>query len=97
MGRNQNEEPLGDVINRLMKAYGLEEGYYEAAITTYWEKMMGPSISKRTRALKLKDGVLTITTDSAPLRHELSFAKDKIVEKVNQELETRLIKSVEIK
>ena len=80
-----------------MKAYGLEEGYYEAAITTYWEKMMGPSISRRTTSLKLKNGVLTIKTESAPLRQELNFAKEKIVEKINKELEINLVKSIHVK
>lgn len=97
MSRSENEEQLGSVINRLMKAYGLEEGYYEAAITTYWEKMMGPSIAKRTKTLKLKNGILTIQTDSAPLRQELSYAREKIAQKVNSELEINLVKSVQIK
>jgi len=96
MGRDQNEENLGEVINRLLKAYGLEEGYYAAAISTYWEKLMGPAIAKRTGRISIEKGVLKVQVTSAPLREELSYSKDKIVQMINREIGQRLIKSVEI-
>ncbi|MCA1764169.1 MAG: DUF721 domain-containing protein [Cryomorphaceae bacterium] len=97
MNRDHNEEPLGDVIDRLLKAYGLEEGYYAAAIITYWEKMMGPAIARRTKGVKLHKGKLIITVDSAPLREELSYASERIMQKVNRQIGHRIVNSVELK
>lgn len=97
MSREKNEETLEHVIDRLLKAYGLEEGYYAAAIVTHWEKMMGPAIARRTKEVKLQKGVLTIWIESASLRQELSYAKDKIAEKINVEMGKRLVKSVELR
>ncbi len=92
--RKDNEEALGGVIERLLKAYGLEDGYYAAAMITHWEKMMGTAVARHTRELKLKDGVLTIKLESASLRQELSYAKEKIAERINQEFFPGLVKEV---
>ncbi len=97
MSRNKNEESLEHVIDRLLKAYGLEEGYYAAAIVTHWEKMMGPAIARRTREVKLHKGNLIIWVESATLRQELSYAKDRIAEKINREMGKRLVKTVELR
>jgi predicted nucleic acid-binding Zn ribbon protein len=97
MGRDQNEESLGGVIDRLLKAYGLEDGYYAAAVITHWEKLMGPAIARRTKEIKLDKGTLTIFIESASLRQELSFAKEKIVSKINAEMGMDLVKRVELR
>lgn len=97
MSRNKNEESLDHVIDRLLQAYGLEEGYYAAAIITHWEKMMGPAIARRTREIKLDKGNLIIWIESATLRQELSYARDRIAEKINREMGRRLVKTVELR
>ncbi len=96
MGRDQNEENLGQVIDRLLKAYGLEEGYYAAAISTYWEKIMGAAIAKRTGRISIDKGVLKVEVTSSVLREELSYAKDKIIRNINQEIGHRIVKGVQI-
>lgn len=97
MSRSDNEETLGSAITRLLKAYGLEEGYYAAAVVTHWEKMMGPAIARRTQSIKIEKGVLIVKIESAPLRQELSYSKDKIMTTINNELGVPIIKSVELR
>jgi predicted nucleic acid-binding Zn ribbon protein len=96
MNRDQNEENLGEVIERLLKAYGLEEGYYAAAVSTYWEKLMGPAVAKRTGKISIEKGVLKVEVDSPALREELSYAKEKIKTNINKEIGQRLIREVEV-
>lgn len=97
MSRSDNEETLGSAITRLLKAYGLEEGYYAAAVVTHWEKLMGPAIARRTQSIKIEKGVLIVKIESAPLRQELSYSKDKIMTTINNELGVPIIKSVELR
>lgn len=97
MGRDKNEEPLDTVIHRLLKAYGLEDGYYAAAVITHWEKIMGAAVARRTREIKLEKGTLIIYLESASLRQELSYSKQKIAEKINVEMEQNLVKKVEFR
>ncbi|MCA1751016.1 MAG: DUF721 domain-containing protein [Cryomorphaceae bacterium] len=97
MKRKDNEEQLGSVIDRLLKAYGLEDGYYAAAVITHWENMMGPAVARRTKEVKLENGKLTIYMDSASLRQELSYAKEKIAARINKEIMPGLVKEVEMR
>jgi len=97
MKRKDNEEQLGSVIDRLLKAYGLEDGYYAAAVITHWEKMMGPAVARRTKEVKLENGKLIIFMDSASLRQELSYAKEKIAARINKEIMPGLVKEVEMR
>lgn len=97
MSRNNNEESLGAVIEKLLKAYGLEDGYVGAEIISLWEKMMGPAIARRTQKLELKNGVLIVQITSAALRQELSYGKEKIAEQINKQLGKRVVKSVELR
>jgi len=97
LSRDNNEQDLGEVINRLLKAYGLEEGYYEAAIITHWENLMGRAVATRTREVKLKQGVLTVYLESASLRQELMYSREKIVQRINEEMGINLVIAVELK
>lgn len=97
MRRKDNEEPLGAVIDRLLKAYGLEDGYYAAAVITHWEKMMGAAVARRTKEVKLDNGKLIIFLDSATLRQELSYSKEKIAARINREIMPGLVREVELR
>ncbi len=97
MSRNKNEEPLNILIERMLRAYGLEDGYYASAVITHWEKMMGTSVARLTRGVKLHKGKLTISIDSASLRQELSFQKEKIADRINREILPGLVKEVEFR
>lgn len=97
MSRKNNENSLGEAIEMLLKAYGLEEGYYAAAVVTHWENLMGPAIARRTQSINIKNGVLIVRIESAALRQELSYGKEKIVQQINQKLGVRIIKSVELR
>jgi predicted nucleic acid-binding Zn ribbon protein len=96
MNRKENEEPLGGVINRLLKAYGLEEGYYTAALITHWEKMMGPAIAKRTKKLTIKNGVLRVEVESAVIREEMMYSKTSMIRNINKEIGHPLVKDIVI-
>ena len=82
--RDYNTDSLGDAIKQMLKRYRLEKKVTETELYQSWEALMGPSINKHTQSIELRDKVLVIRLDSSALRHELGFAKDKIVEKINE-------------
>ena len=94
MKRKDNDETLGNVISRLLKLYRLEEGVHSVRIVQEWENIMGPSVAKYTQDIQLQKERLIITLTSAPLRHELSFNKEKIRCRLNESFGSELIKEV---
>jgi hypothetical protein len=56
--------------------------------------MMGTTISSRTKRLYVKDRVLYIEIESAPLRNELVNAKSKMILRINEDMGTSVIDDV---
>jgi len=63
-------------------------------IEEVWENIMGKTISRYTDKLQIFGDKLVITTHVAPLKQELLYQKEKIVQRVNEALGQRVIKEV---
>ena len=57
---------------------------------------MGPSINKYTTQITVRRNKLFVTIESAPLKQELSFGKEKIKKMINEELGEEYIQDVVI-
>jgi predicted nucleic acid-binding Zn ribbon protein len=92
--RKSNEQPLKDVINRLLEVYKLKDKLNEVRLIGTWEKVMGKVIAVRTKELYIKDKQLFVRLTSPALREELTFAKDKIKNMLNKEAGENVIDEV---
>lgn len=92
--KRSNEQALREVIGELLNTYRLKPGLYQAQLKHDWADLMGPALAKRARIISLKEGKLMIKTDSSVLRSELSLAKSKIAERLNEGLGQEVIKEV---
>jgi len=92
--RTKDEKPLKDLVNQMLRAYGLGEKLDEISLIKSWEEIVGKMIAKHTTDIYFKSGVLYIKLDSAPLRQELSYAKTSLIEKLNQHAGKRMITDI---
>lgn len=92
--RSSEFKPLGDLVDRLMKAYQLDGKLNELEVLSRWEEMMGKAVSTRTRNLYINGKVLIVELDSAVMREELSYGKNIIIERVNEVAGKQLITDV---
>ncbi|MFM7661658.1 MAG: DUF721 domain-containing protein [Bacteroidota bacterium] len=81
--RNDDEKPLGQIVSKIIKAYGLEKRMKEMDVLNGWPEMMGIAVSNRTTSLKINNRILYITMDSAVMREELLNGKQIILQRVN--------------
>jgi len=81
----------------MLEQYRLKGKLNQSRIRNQWERMMGPSIASYTRDIKLYRGKLFITIESAALRQELSYGKEKIKRNLNEELGEEAIREVVIR
>ena len=82
--RSKKEQPLGDVIEKLMKAYQLDDKMKEFDLNDAWPELMGKAVAHRTKNIKIKNKTLHLQIDSAVMREELHSGKRVIIERVNQ-------------
>ena len=85
--RKADGQPLGELIDKLFKAYGLDHKMHEIDVLKGWKEMMGID-------LKIINRVLIITLDSAVIREELANGKRVIIERVNQYAKKEIITDV---
>ena len=93
-----NELSLKEAFKQLLDTYPLiKDKFNENKLYVIWEKVMGKMIANRTQSITVKKKVLIIEINSASLRNELSFAKEKIKNIINAEFEENIIDEVRVK
>ena len=80
------EYSLGDAIQQFLKKSRLKGSVQALQIADVWEQIMGKTVAKYTESIKIYGDKLYVTTSMAPLKQELMFQKEKIIERVNEAL-----------
>jgi hypothetical protein len=92
----KNDLTLAEAMQLMLQEYRLGTQLNEMRVKSLWAKLMGKTINTYTSQINVRKRVLYISILSAPLKHELSFAKDKIRDLINTELGEDFIQDVVI-
>ncbi|GAB5539868.1 MAG: hypothetical protein Salg2KO_19710 [Salibacteraceae bacterium] len=92
--RKSNQEPLGDVIDRLLDVYRLRSRLTEVSIKGEWNIIAGDVIANRTEEVLLRGTKLIIRLNSPALRQELHYQRDQIRDNVNKHIGRDQVKEV---
>lgn len=91
------EFSMQDAIQQFLKNSRLKGSIQALQIEDIWENIMGKTIAKYTDKIQIINHTLFISTQVGPLKNELLYQKDKIIERVNEALGEKVIKEVVIK
>ena len=92
-----SEMSIGDAMKAFLKKSKLKPGIQALQIEQIWEKLMGKTIAKYTDKIQIVNHTLFINTNVGPLRNELIYQKQQIIERVNEALGERVITHVVIR
>ena len=92
----KNAVTIKEAIERMVREFKLGSGLHESAIKEKWAPVMGNMIAKHTTGISLRKGKLYLNIDSAALKHELTYSKEKVKEIFNKELGENVITDVYI-
>jgi predicted nucleic acid-binding Zn ribbon protein len=92
-----SEYSLGDALKQFLNQSKLKGSMLALQIDEVWEKIMGKTIARYTDKIQIHGHTLYINTNVAPLKQELLYKKEKIIELVNEALGEKVIKDVVIK
>ena len=84
MYKDPNVVSLGDAIRAILNEYRLEQKFNEAGLINSWEQVVGAMIARHTVQLRVYRRTLFVEVDSASLRNELSYAREKIKTALNK-------------
>ena len=91
------EFSLQEALREFLRKSRLKTGIQAVQIEEIWEELMGTTIAKYTDSIKIIGHSLFISTTVAPLRNELLYQKEIIIERVNEALGEKVVKEVVIK
>ncbi|MCX8079631.1 MAG: DUF721 domain-containing protein [Bacteroidia bacterium] len=93
--KKSNLIKLGDAIQEFLKEYALDDKLMQYSIKNHWDELVGKRIAKHTAQIYFtKEGNLVIEFTSDAARHEASYLKTEIREKLNRYAGKELIKEV---
>ncbi len=88
------EYSLGKAIQQFLNQSRIKGDIQAMQIHDVWEQIMGKTIARYTDKLQIFGDKLYITTHVAPLKQELVYQKEKIIQRVNEALGQRVINEV---
>lgn len=91
------EYSLGDALRKFLNTSHLKGSIQAMQIEDVWEQIMGKTVARYTDKIQIHGHTLYVNTAIAPLRQELLYQKDKILQRVNEALGENVIKEVVIK
>jgi len=92
-----NEEKLSDTLGGLLNQGRLKPKLQELSINKVWKDVMGEMVDRYTSSLKVSNNKLIIVITSGPLKHELAYSKDKLIEKINEAMGDDYIREIIIR
>lgn len=94
MFSGRKEQTIGAAIKEWLKQNDMESKMDETRLLNEWDKVVGPIISKHTISKRIEKSVLYIKLDSASLRYELGYARDKLRTQLNNSVNKDIIKTI---
>lgn len=91
------EYSLAEAVKQFLNQSKLKSSIQALQIEDVWEKIMGKTIARYTDKIEIHGSTLYINTSVAPLKQELLYQKEKIIERVNEALGEKVVKEVVIK
>ena len=78
----------------MLSGLGLAGRLREREALTLWPDLVGPEIARRSKALRIRGGVLFVRVDSAAWSQELLFLKAKILSRFDDTLGPGLVREI---
>ena len=89
-----SEYSIGESIHKFLQRSHLKNGVRAIQIEEIWEKLMGKTIAQYTDKIQIVNQKLFITTSVGPLKNELMYQKNQIIERVNEAFGEKIISEV---
>ena len=92
--RKSNTTTVGEALGDMLKQYHLNEKFDQNKLLNSWAKLMGKTIANRTTKIFIKNKVLFVELNSAPLKNELNLSKDKLKGIIEKEIGPEVISEI---
>jgi predicted nucleic acid-binding Zn ribbon protein len=79
----KDSQRIDSLLRQFVKENRLERGLAEYRLLKSWKELLGITIAKRTKDLRIRNRKLYVTLHSSVVRNELAMIKDTLIPKLN--------------
>lgn len=87
-------EEIGRILHRFLREVGIDQSLKRYEALMVWPRVVGEKIAAITEPQRVVNGRIFVKVKSATWRNELVFYKTEIIEKLNSELGSRIVKEI---
>ena len=91
---NDSSQSFKQAFSKFLKNEKLEQKFLEKKLIHSWSTIMGEPIAKRTSQVFIKNKVLFVKLTSAPLKQELTMAKHKVLQLMEEKLGSQIVEDI---
>lgn len=88
--------PLGDALAEVTRDLGLGDARTVGALVRQWEAVVGESIARHARPVRLRDGVLVVEVDGPAWATQLRYLSTDLSTRLNEALGAAVIDAVRV-
>ncbi|WP_438941281.1 DUF721 domain-containing protein [Micromonospora craterilacus] len=92
----RDPQPLGAVLDRLVKARGWQQPAAEATVFGAWERVVGPEVAQHSRPVKLENGELTVEARSTAWATQLRLLAGSLLQQIGREVGHNVVRKLHI-
>jgi predicted nucleic acid-binding Zn ribbon protein len=85
---------LSEALPQALKGLGIARRTREAQALWLWPRIVGHHLARETMALRLSGHTLWVSASSAPLAHQLHLEQQRLIERLNQEIGSSVIREI---
>ena len=87
---------LGEALVAYLRESGLEQSVLEVQVEEAWPQVMGDVVTRLTKSVEVKDGMLIVRVSSAALKTQLFENRFELVRKLNAAVGAEVIRDCRI-
>ena len=91
-----NSLNITDALVNYLRESGLEQSVLDVQIEEAWPQVMGDTVTRLTRSIEMKNGMLIVHVNSAALKTQLFENRFELVRKLNEAVGAEAIKDCRI-
>ncbi len=92
--QRKETQAIGDILNDILQAQGLDIGLNGARARQAWQDTMGDAVLRYTEDISFEKGTLYVRLTSAILRNELFMCRSQIIKKLNEKIGRQVIQTI---
>ncbi len=90
-------QKIDTLLQKFVKANNLERGLAEYRLIKSWKDLLGITVAKKTKSLRIRNRKLFVTLHSSVVRNELEMIKDSLIPRLNEAAGLDVIDTIVLK